>query len=369
MGLSDSILRGVYAYGFEKPSVIQQKAIVPVAKGFDVIAQAQSGTGKTGTYTIGMLQRIDIADPSLQILVLVPTRELAHQVHSVVQTIGDYMEVVCHAFIGGNRVDQDLAILKKGVHVAVGTPGRILDLLERNAMSLKKLRVLIFDEADEMLSVGFEVHIKSIVKSVPSDTQVGIFSATMPPEILEITRQIVRNPVEITVKKEELSLQGIRQFYVDVQKDEWKLDTLCDLYEEFSINQSVIFCRSINTVDWLTQKMTERGFPVAATHSEKGDRNKIMQQFKNGSSRVLICTDLLARGIDVQQVSIVINYDLPNSLETYIHRIGRAGRFGRKGVAINFVTAKTIRHLREIEAFYHTKIEEMPANIADYLSF
>jgi len=236
-------------------------------------------------------------------------------------------------------------------------------------MSLKKLRVLIFDEADEMLSVGFEVHIKSIVKSVPSDTQVGIFSATMPPEILEITRQIVRNPVEITVKKEELSLQGIRQFYVDVQKDEWKLDTLCDLYEEFSINQSVIFCRSINTVDWLTQKMTERGFPVAATHSEKGDRNKIMQQFKNGSSRVLICTDLLARGIDVQQVSIVINYDLPNSLETYIHRIGRAGRFGRKGVAINFVTAKTIRHLREIEAFYHTKIEEMPANIADYLSF
>jgi len=315
-----------------------------------------------------MLQRLDPTEPALQALILVPTRELAQQVSLVVQTIGDYMSVRCHAFIGGNRLTEDLDILKRGVHVAVGTPGRILDLVQRNAMNFRKLRVFVFDEADEMLSVGFEDHIKQIIKAVPIESQVGIFSATMPPSILDITREIVRKPVEIIVKKEELTLQGIRQFYVDVKRDEWKLDTLCDLYDQVSINQSVIFCRSKNVVDWLTEKMTDKGFPVASTHSEKEDRNKVMAQFKNGSCRVLICTDLMARGIDVQQVSVVINYDLPVNLETYIHRIGRSGRFGRKGVAINFITSKSKRYQDDIQKYYNTTIEEKPANIADYIS-
>jgi len=189
----------------------------------------------------------------------------------------------------------------------------------------------------------------------------------MPPEILDITRQIVRNPVEIIVKKEELTLNGIKQFFVDCQKDDWKLDTLCDLYEDVSINQSVIFCNTKNTVDWLTQQMTDRGFPVAATHAQKEDRNTIMSQFKHGAARVLITTDLLARGIDVQQVSVVINYDLPKNRETYLHRIGRSGRFGRKGVAINFVTARSKYILTELERYYDTRIEEMPTNIGDYI--
>jgi len=367
MSLMEKLLRGIYAYGFEKPSIIQQKAIVPFARGYDVIAQAQSGTGKTGTYSIGLLQRIDCSVKDLQALVLVPTRELAQQVQLVIQAVGDYLDVISHSFIGGNKVADDLHVLRTGVHVAVGTPGRIWDLVRRGAIDLRKLKVLVFDEADEMLSVGFEEEIKSIVHKIPSDAQVGIFSATMPPEILDITRQIVQKPVEIIVKKEELTLQGIKQFFVDCQKEEWKLDTLCDLYEEVSINQSVIFCNSKNTVDWLTQQMTDRGFPVAATHSQKVDRNQIMAQFKHGAARVLITTDLLARGIDVQQVSVVINYDLPKNRETYLHRIGRSGRFGRKGVAINFVTTRSKYILSELEKYYDTRIEEMPSNVADYI--
>jgi len=366
MGLHEKLLRGIYAYGFEKPSIIQQKAIAPFAQGHDIIAQAQSGTGKTGTYSIGMLQRLDCSTQDLQALVLVPTRELAQQVQLVTQAIGDHLNVASHAFIGGNRVTDDMAMLKRGVHVAVGTPGRIWDLMRREVMDLRKLRVLIFDEADEMMSVGFEEQIKSIVKQVPHDSQVGIFSATMPPEILDITRMIVRNPLEIIMKREELTLAGIKQFYINCEKDDWKLDTLCDLYDDVSINQSVIFCNSKNTVDWLTKEMTERGFPVAATHAAKEDRNQIMSLFKHGSARVLITTDLLARGIDVQQVSVVINYDLPRSRETYLHRIGRSGRFGRKGIAINLVTNRTKFVIRELEQFYDTKIEEMPSNIVDY---
>jgi len=369
MELSESLLRGVYAYGFEKPSVIQQTAIIPFARGYDVIAQAQSGTGKTATYSIGILQRLEIKNTKdLQALILVPTRELAQQVRIVLQSLGDYLEVITHAFIGGNKITEDIEVLRSGIHVGVGTPGRIWDLIQRKAMDLSNLRILAFDEADEMLSVGFEEQIKAIVKKVPLSAQIGIFSATMPPEILDITRQLLHDPVEIIVKKDELTLRGIRQFYVNVEKEEWKLATLCDLYEDVSINQSVIFCNSKNTVDWLTEEMTKKGFPVAATHADKQDRNQIMSQFKHGSARVLITTDLLARGIDVQQVSVVINYDLPKSRETYLHRIGRSGRFGRKGVAINFVTHRTKNLIRELEQFYNTSITEMPQNVADYVS-
>jgi len=368
MNLDEQLLRGVFAYGFEKPSVIQQKAIVPFASGRDIIAQAQSGTGKTGTYSIGMLQRVDCTKREFQALILVPTRELAWQVQRIVQTIGDYKEVICHAFIGGTRIAEDIERLKSGVHVIVGTPGRIEDMIRRRVLDVSALKILIFDEADEMLSVGFEQSVKYITQHVPLSAQVGIFSATMPPEMLEITKTIVQNPIEIIVKREELSLLGIRQFYVDVGKDDWKLDTLCDLYTQVSINQSVIFCNRKEKVNWLCDQMKDRGFPVAATHSEKEDRTGIMDQFRNGTIRVLITTDLLARGIDVQQVSVVINYDVPNNKETYLHRIGRSGRFGRRGVAINFVTRRDYNAVRELEQHYHTKIEELPANIADFIS-
>jgi len=369
MGLKEEILRGVYAYGFEKPSAIQKRAIVPLAKTKDIIAQAQSGTGKTATFTIGILQQLDMTLKECQALILAPTRELAQQIQRVVLAIGDYLEVRCHACVGGTRVRDDIDTLRNGVHVVVGTPGRVYDMLSRRVLRPDCIKVLVLDEADEMLSRGFKDQIYDIFQALPNTIQVGLFSATMPPEALELTRKFMREPVRILVKKEQLTLEGIKQYYVNVEKEDWKLDTLCDLYDTLNITQCVIFCNSRRKVDWLTDKLRSRDFTVSSTHGDltSQEREVILSQFRTGSSRILITTDLLARGIDVQQVSLVINYDLPRNLENYLHRIGRSGRFGRKGVAINFVSKEDGRLLREIEQFYNTTIEEMPADIADRL--
>jgi len=251
----------------------------------------------------------------------------------------------------------------------VGTPGRVYDMLSRRVLRPDHIKVLVLDEADEMLSRGFKDQIYDIFQALPSSIQVGLFSATMPPDALDLTRKFMREPVRILVKKEQLTLEGIKQYYVNVEKEEWKLDTLCDLYDTLNITQCVIFCNSRRKVDWLTDKLRSRDFTVSSTHGDltSQEREVILSQFRTGSSRILITTDLLARGIDVQQVSLVINYDLPRNLENYLHRIGRSGRFGRKGVAINFVTKDDVRLLREIEQFYNTHIEEMPANIADLI--
>eukprot|EP01115_Flamella_aegyptia_P014057 TRINITY_DN77_c0_g2_i2.p1 TRINITY_DN77_c0_g2~~TRINITY_DN77_c0_g2_i2.p1 ORF type:complete len:400 (+),score=189.73 TRINITY_DN77_c0_g2_i2:51-1250(+) len=369
MGLKEDILRGIYSYGFEKPSAIQQRAIVPLAKGNDLIAQAQSGTGKTATFTIGILQQIDMSLRESQALILAPTRELAQQIQRVVLAIGDYLGVRCHACIGGTKVRDDISTLQSGVQVVVGTPGRVYDMLCRRILRPDFIKVLVMDEADEMLSKGFKDQIYDIYQALPSRVQVGLFSATMPPEALEITHRFMNNPVKILVKKEQLTLEGIKQFYINVDREEWKLDTLCDLYDTLNITQCVIFCNSRRKVDWLTDQLRARDFTVSSTHGDfdSKEREVILNEFRTGSSRVLITTDLLARGIDVQQVSLVINYDLPRNLENYLHRIGRSGRFGRKGVAINFVSRDDVRVLRELEQFYNTSIEEMPANIADLI--
>jgi len=369
MGLQENLLRGIYAYGFEKPSSIQQRAIVPLTKGRDVLAQAQSGTGKTATFSIGILQQLDYTLMECQGLILAPTRELAQQIQRVVLALGDYLGVRCHACIGGTRVRDDINKLQAGVHVVVGTPGRVYDMLSRRVLRPDHIKVFVLDEADEMLSRGFKDQIYDIFQSLPSSVQVGLFSATMPPEAVDITNKFMRNPVRILVKRDELTLEGIRQFYINVEKEEWKLDTLCDLYDTLNITQSVIFCNTRRKVDWLTDKMRSREFTVSSTHGDLDSREReiILNEFRTGSSRVLITTDLLARGIDVQQVSLVINYDLPRNLENYIHRIGRSGRFGRKGVAINFVSKEDAATLRELEQFYNTSIEEMPANVADLI--
>jgi len=369
MGLKEEILRGVYAYGFEKPSAIQKRAIVPLAKNKDIIAQAQSGTGKTATFTIGILQQLDMGLKECQALILAPTRELAQQIQRVVMAIGDYLEVRCHACVGGTRVRDDIDTLRNGVNVVVGTPGRVYDMLSRRVLRPDHIKALVLDEADEMLSRGFKDQIYDIFQALPSSIPVGLFSATMPPDALDLTRKFMREPIRILVKKEQLTLEGIKQYYVNVEKEEWKLDTLCDLYDTLNITQCVIFCNSRRKVDWLTDKLRSRDFTVSSTHGDltSQEREVILSQFRTGSSRILITTDLLARGIDVQQVSLVINYDLPRNLENYLHRIGRSGRFGRKGVAINFVTKDDVRLLREIEQFYNTHIEEMPSNIADLI--
>ncbi|KAK6248727.1 hypothetical protein QUC31_020292 [Theobroma cacao] len=369
MGLLQNLLRGIYAYGFEKPSAIQQRGIVPFCKGLDVIQQAQSGTGKTATFCSGILQQLDYSLVECQALVLAPTRELAQQIEKVMRALGDYLGVKVHACVGGTSVREDQRILSSGVHVVVGTPGRVFDMLRRKSLRADHIKMFVLDEADEMLSRGFKDQIYDIFQLLPEKVQVGVFSATMPPEALEITRKFMNKPVRILVKRDELTLEGIKQFHVNVDKEEWKLETLCDLYETLAITQSVIFVNTRRKVDWLTDKMRSRDHTVSATHGDmdQNTRDIIMREFRSGSSRVLITTDLLARGIDVQQVSLVINYDLPTQPENYLHRIGRSGRFGRKGVAINFVIRDDERMLFDIQKFYNVIIEELPANVADLL--
>jgi len=369
MNLGEDLLRGIYAYGFEKPSAIQQRAIVPCIAGHDVIAQAQSGTGKTATFAISVLESLDVNVKECQSLILAPTRELAQQIQKVVLALGDYMGVLCHACIGGTNVQQDIRVLEAGQHVVVGTPGRVYDMINRQALDPRGIKTFVLDEADEMLSRGFKDQIYDVFRYMSNKIQVILLSATMPADVLEVTQKFMRDPIRILVKKEQLTLEGIKQFYIGVEREEWKLDTLCDLYETLTITQAVIFCNTRRKVDWLTEKMHSRDFTVSAMHGDmdQKERDVIMREFRSGSSRVLITTDLLARGIDVQQVSLVINYDLPTNRENYIHRIGRGGRFGRKGVAINFVTEDDRRSLKDIEQFYNTQIDEMPMNVADLI--
>ncbi|KAG2219978.1 hypothetical protein INT45_001877 [Circinella minor] len=374
IGLKEDLLRGVYAYNFEKPSAIQQRAIVPIMRGRDVIAQAQSGTGKTATLAISALQTIDTSLRETQVLVLSPTRELATQIQSVILALGDYMNVQCHACIGGTSVGEDIRRLDNGVHVVSGTPGRVFDMIRRRNLRTRNIKMLILDEADELLNRGFKDQIYDVYRYLPPATQVVLLSATLPHDVLEMTHNFMTEPIRILVKRDELTLEGIKQFFVAVEREEWKFDTLCDLYDTLTITQAVIFCNTrrkvglfVFLVDWLTEKMRESNFTVSAMHGEmpQKERDAIMQEFRQGASRVLITTDVWARGIDVQQVSLVINYDLPSNRELYIHRIGRSGRFGRKGVAINFVKNDDLKILRDIEQYYSTQIDEMPMNVTD----
>ncbi|KAG8095283.1 hypothetical protein GUJ93_ZPchr0012g19156 [Zizania palustris] len=345
MGLQENLLRGIYAYGLKSLQPFSKEELFLFAR------------------------QLDYGVVECQSLVLAPTRELAQQIEKVMRALGDYLGVKVHACVGGTSVREDQRILASGVHVVVGTPGRVFDMLRRQSLRPDYIKMFVLDEADEMLSRGFKDQIYDIFQLLPSKIQVGVFSATMPPEALEITRKFMNKPVRILVKRDELTLEGIKQFYVNVEKEEWKLDTLCDLYETLAITQSVIFVNTRRKVDWLTDKMRSRDHTVSATHGDmdQNTRDIIMREFRSGSSRVLITTDLLARGIDVQQVSLVINYDLPTQPENYLHRIGRSGRFGRKGVAINFVTRDDERMLFDIQKFYNVVVEELPSNVADLL--
>lgn len=369
MQLKPELLRGIYAYGFERPSAIQQRAITPVANGKDVIAQAQSGTGKTAAFAVSLLQKVDVDLQETQAIILAPTRELATQIHTVVVALGDYTDITSLACVGGTSIRDDMSKLRDGVQIVVGTPGRVLDIIRRGLLKTSAVKVLCIDEADEMLSQGFTTQIYDTFQLLPSDIQVALFSATMPAEVLDVTSKFMRDPIRILVKKDELTLEGIKQFYIAVEKEGWKLDTLCDIYDTVNITQAVIFCNTRRKVDILTEQMQSREFTVSAMHGDmdQQERKNLMKEFRTGASRVLITTDLLARGIDVQQVSLVINYDLPTNRENYIHRIGRGGRFGRKGVAINFVTSNDVAMLRDIEKFYSTQIDEMPLNVADLI--
>ena len=371
MGLKPEILRGVFSYGFEKPSRIQEKAIVPIIQGRDVLAQAQSGTGKTGTFVIGSLTKIDVGLMKPQVLVMVPTRELAQQIAKVASAIGmhlgDGKGIRVHTATGGPPVHEDIRALERGVHFLVGTPGRIYDLLNRRALSTQNIRVLVLDEADQMLEDRFREQVHCILSmGFPDTTQVALLSATMVPEVVDVARTLLRNPVQILLQAEEVTLSGIKQFYVLVDREEDKLDTLCDLYEHLSISQALIYCATRQRVEWLSTQMSARGFDLKYIHGDMDihERRERMDAFRDGRCRVLIATDLLARGIDVQQVSLVINYELPAQRENYIHRIGRSGRFGRKGASINLITERERRAQADIETFYGTTVNVLPASLA-----
>ncbi|XP_046917982.2 eukaryotic translation initiation factor 4A isoform X2 [Dermatophagoides farinae] len=365
MDLKEELLRGIYSFGFEKPSAIQQKAILPCISGNDVIAQAQSGTGKTATFVISVLQRIEQSQNECQALILAPTRELAQQIQKVVVALGDYLNIKCHACIGGTNIYHDISTLEAGTHILVGTPGRVSDMIHRGHLKTDKIKVFVLDEADEMLSRGFKDQIYAVFCCLSPDVQVILLSATMPPDVFEVTSKFMRDPIKILVKKEELTLEGITQCFLQVPRDEDKLTALTDLYSIMTVSQAVIFCNTRKRVHWLAQMLKEQDYTVSSMHGDmsQSERELIMREFRSGSSRILITTDLLARGIDVQQVSLVINYDLPVNLENYIHRIGRSGRFGRKGTAINLVTTEDRPTLSQIEEFYHTSINELTDEI------
>lgn len=367
MGLPDSLLRGIYSYGFEKPSAIQTKAVVPIKDGRDILAQAQSGTGKTGTFTIGSLSRVDPTLKKVQVLILVPVRELAQQIESVVKAISAYMNISVYCATGGNPLREDIRAIEKGCQYLIGTPGRIYDLMNRNVLHRDHVRVLIMDEADQMLEDRFKEQVKCILEQgFPKETSVALFSATMPIEVIEVANEILQNPVRILVSADEVPLDGIKQYYVGLDREEWKYDTLCDLYQQLNINQALIYCNKRQKAEWLAEKMGAQGFPLGVIHGEMDveERKRRMRDFRSGTVRVLISTDLLARGIDVQQVSLVINYELPTQKENYIHRIGRAGRYGRKGVTINLISQDENRMQEEIEKHYNIKLENLPNDLA-----
>ena len=368
--LKDNLLRGIYSYGFEVPSAIQSSAIPVMKSGKDVIAQAQSGTGKTGAFVIGSLEKVDPEIEGTQIIIISPTRELSKQTTEVVTELAKYMEISYLEVVGGTDIFQCRSDLDKLPQVVIGTPGRILDMINKRSLFTDKLVTLIFDEADEILSYGFKETIYNIVKSIPEKCQICLFSATMPSEVIELTNSFMNSPESILVKKEALTLEGITQFYINIKVSDWKYDILKDLYNTISISQCIIYFNSKNKLNQIYKDLIEENFPVSMIHGEltSEERKKTMHEFKSGQTRILLSTDLLSRGIDIQQLSLVINFDVPRSKETYIHRIGRSGRYGRKGVAINFVTERDMQNLEEIKTFYNTKIEEMPQNIVDYLS-
>ena len=368
--IDEDILRGIYSMGFEWPSSIQKRAIRPMLTGRDLIAQSQSGTGKTATFLISSLQQVDKTIHKPQIIILCPNRELAQQINFNFEGLNAFRRIKGALIMGGTLVEDNFKALDNGAQFIVGTPGRVYDMMKRYVLKTDALKCFIMDEADEMLSKGFKDQICEIFQFIPKHTQICIFSATMPSSALEITEKFMKNPIEILVKSEEITLEGIKQFYLGVEHESWKTATLFDLYEHLSLKQTIIFCNSKRKAEWLKEQLLAENFTISCIHSDLSQvqRDRTMKNFRIGSSRILIATDVIARGIDVQQVEIGINFDMPRGIETYIHRIGRSGRFGRKGIAINFVTDKEFNTIQRIQQYYSTIIEPLPDNLKDLIA-
>ena len=383
MDLDDDILRGIYSYGFTTPSKPQRLAIKPMMARKDIMCQSQSGTGKTGTFVIGALNCIDPTIQAPQVLIINPVRELANQTADVIRGIGQYLKVSEHVTgikvmtaTGGTPVAEDYKALRNGAQVVVGTPGRIYELLcgdkrrgQQHRMNLKHLQWLILDEADKMLEDLFAEQIREILATgaFPDSASLGMFSATMPAEVLDVADRYLKDPVRILIPTEEVKLEGIKQYHIDCEQAEWKKDVLADLYTHMSVGQGIIFANKKTTVEILATAMTKDGFTLEYIHGEMepAERKKRMNDFRTGKVRILISTDVLARGIDVQAVSVVINYEMPMDREDYFHRIGRCGRYGRKGISINLIAgADEMTKMKDIESHYSLVIPVLPDNLS-----
>jgi len=366
-GLKTELLRGIYTYGFEHPSDIQKRAIPHILKGKDIIGQAQSGTGKTGAFTIGALQGIDTDRDTTQVLIILPTHELVSQTCAVLNAFSTFMPYLrVKTLVGGTSINADIAELKAHPpHIIVGCTGRIFDMIKRRVVQLSDVHLCILDEADEMLSVGFKDQIYNIFQALSSTVQIALFSATMPEPILKLTEKFMRDPVRIMVEPEKLNLDGIQQYYISIFDDRSKYDAFKAVLERLTTSQTIIYINSIPRVMDLYNAMLEDGFSVCCIHSNmpKEERKDVIQKFRAGNYRLLVSSNLTARGVDIQQVNTVINFDIPKSPETYLHRIGRSGRWGRKGVAINFVTKHDIFSMKHIERHFNIDIKEFPDNI------
>ena len=373
--LKAQLLRGIYSYGFETPSIIQKKVIYPILlnnekKKRDIIAQAQSGTGKTGAFSVSALQIIDETINHMQCLILAPTHELAHQISNVINAIGKFLKIRVALFVGGVSIEDNKKSMSEMPHIVVGTPGRINDTIRRRILDVSKIKLLVVDEADEMLSSGFKDQIYKIFQKMPNQVQIGLFSATIPNELKELTAEFMRDPIQVLVKTEQLTLQGIAQYFINLENDAQKFETIKDLFSSINISQCIIYCNSVKRVNDLEEAMQLENYPVKKIHGkmQKNERELNYKEFKTGGCRVLITSDLFSRGIDIQQVGIVINFDIPRSENTYLHRIGRSGRWGRKGIAINLQTRFDIKKLKRFEDYYHTQIMELPMNYIEHLS-
>ena len=353
LNIKDDILRSIYRYGFEKPTPIQVASIKPIIECRDLIAQAQSGTGKTGAFTISSLHKVNTDDDKTQIIMLAPTRELVMQIYDVVCELGGTIENIrIKTFVGGTSVNDDIDYLKKTQpHIAIATIGRLYDMVYRRKLNTKYVKIIVMDEADELLSKGFKSQIYDLFQFLPKQLQVILFSATMPNDVIKLGERIANDPLKIIVEPEKLSLECIQQYYVALRNDFMKYETLKDLFNVMQLNQTIIYVNTINKVDYLYEMLHKDGFPVGCIHSDmsKTERETSLKKFRNGQFRILVSSGITSRGIDVQQVSTVILYDVPYNVHTYLHAIGRSGRYGRKGLAINFVTNRDVSLMRNIE--------------------
>ncbi|EKF32325.1 ATP-dependent DEAD/H RNA helicase, putative [Trypanosoma cruzi marinkellei] len=363
-GLRRELQMGIFEKGFERPSPVQEEAIPVALQGKDVLARAKNGTGKTASFVIPVLEKVDTREPHIQALLMVPTRELALQTAQVTKELGKHisgLEVMVTT--GGTTLRDDILRLQNPVHVLVATPGRVVDLASKRTAKLDRCRIIVLDEADKLLSQEFTELIEDLYTYLPADRQSLLFSATFPVTVKDFADRYLRNPYEINLM-EELTLRGVTQYYVFVEERQ-KIHCLNTLFNRLQINQSIIFCNSVNRVELLAKKITQLGYSCYYIHArmQQQHRNRVFHDFREGHCRNLVCSDLITRGIDIQAVNVVINFDFPKYAETYLHRIGRSGRFGHLGLAINFVTYDDRYNVYRIEKELDTVINAIPGEI------